>query len=68
MARDGIDATMTAPKKSLGTTVFQIVGYRSRFPASQIESIRSHIGEFFDRNLAYPENAEMRALVIGDSR
>ena len=66
MARDGIDATMTAPKKSLGSPLFQIIGHRSVFPASQIESIRAHIGEFFDRNLAYPENAEMRALVIGD--
>ena len=66
MARDGIDATMTAPKDSLGSARFQIIGHRSRFPSSQIESIRTHIGEFFDRNLAYPENAEMRALVIGD--
>ncbi len=66
MARDGIDATMTAPKNSLGSAKFQIIGHRSVFPESQIESIRSHIGEFFDRNLAYPENAEMRALVIGD--
>jgi len=55
MAREGIDATMTAPKKSLGTPVFRKLGHRSRFPASQIESIRTHIGEFFDRNLAYPE-------------
>jgi competence protein ComEC len=66
MRRDGIDATMTAPKNSLGTARFQIVGRRLKFPASQIESIRTHIGEFFDRNLAYPEKAEMRALVIGD--
>jgi competence protein ComEC len=66
MARDGIDATMTAPKGSLGSARFQIIGHRSRFPSSQIASIRTHIGEFFDRNLAYPENAEMRALVIGD--
>jgi len=66
MARDGIDATMTAPKGSLGSARFQIIGHRSSFPSSQIESIRTHIGEFFDRNLAYPENAEMRALVIGD--
>jgi competence protein ComEC len=66
MARDGIDATMTASKNLLGSPRFQIVGHRSRFPASQIESIRTHIGEFFDRNLGYPENAEMRALVIGD--
>ncbi len=66
MARDGIDATMTAPKDSLGSAAFQIVSHRSSFPSSQIESIRAHIGEFFDRNLVYPENAEMRALVIGD--
>ncbi len=66
MARDGIDATMTAPKGSLGSPRFQIIGHRSSFPGSRIESIRTHIGEFFDRNLAYPENAEMRALVIGD--
>jgi competence protein ComEC len=66
MARDGIDATMSAPKGSLGSAVFQIIGHRSSFPSSRIESIRTHIGEFFDRNLAYPENAEMRALVIGD--
>ncbi len=66
MAREGIDATMTAPKGSLGSARFQIIGHRSSFPSSQIESIRTHIGEFFDRNLAYPENAEMRALVIGD--
>ncbi len=66
MARDGIDATMTAAKGSLGSAVFQVIGHRSSFPATQIESIRTHIGEFFDRNLAYPENAEMRALVIGD--
>lgn len=66
MARDGIDATMTAPRKSLGTAAFQIIGHRSIFPASEIETMRTHIGEFFDRNLAYPENAEMRALAIGD--
>ena len=66
MARDGIDATMTAPRDSLGTPKFQILGHRTSFIASRIESTRAHIGEFFDRNLAYPENAEMRALVIGD--
>ncbi len=66
MARDGIDATMSAPKGSLGTAIFQVIGHRSSFPSNQIESIRTHIGEFFDRNLAYPKNAEMRALVIGD--
>jgi competence protein ComEC len=66
MARDRIAATMTAPAKSLGSPVFRIIGHRSSFPASQIESIRRHIGEFFDRNLTYPASAEMRALVIGD--
>src|SRR5208282_6861574 len=48
MARDGIAATMTAAGKSLGSPVFQIIGHRSTFPASQIESVRAHIGEFFD--------------------
>ena len=72
MAREGIDATMTSPKnslmpkKSLATPPLQVIGHRSSFPASEIESIRTHIGAFFDRNLTYPENAEMRALVIGD--
>jgi competence protein ComEC len=72
MARERIDATMTSPKnsstpkKSLATSALQIIGHRSSFPASEIESIRTHIGAFFDRNLTYPENAEMRALVIGD--
>lgn len=66
MARDGIDATMSAHAKMLGTPVFRIIGNRPRFPATQIESIRNHIGEFIDRNLAYPQSAEMRALVIGD--
>ncbi|HSU91191.1 MAG TPA: ComEC family competence protein [Sporolactobacillaceae bacterium] len=72
MAREGIDATITSPKnsatlkKSLATPALQVIGHHSRFPASEIESIRTHIGAFFDRNLTYPENAEMRALVIGD--
>ena len=35
MARDGIDATMTAPKKSLGSPAFQIIGHRSLFIASR---------------------------------
>ncbi|HWN57976.1 MAG TPA: ComEC family competence protein, partial [Methylomirabilota bacterium] len=72
MAREGIDATMTSPKisatpkKSLATPALQVIGHRSSFPASEIESIRTHIGAFIDRNLTYPENAEMRALLIGD--
>ena len=77
MAREGIDATMTgairrAPasassrRRLTEPTTPQVIGHRSTFPASEIESIRVRIGEFFDRNLAYPENAEMRALVIGD--
>ncbi|MDO8433165.1 MAG: DNA internalization-related competence protein ComEC/Rec2 [Candidatus Binatus sp.] len=66
MARDGIDATMSAQIDALGTATFQVIGHRARFPSAQIEDVRKHIGEFIDRNLSYPENAEMRALVIGD--
>lgn len=81
MAREGIDATMTAAMRTAAATAPpsstkrmraadtiapQVISHRSSFPASGIESIRLRIGEFFDRNLSYPENAEMHALVIGD--
>ncbi len=66
MARDGIDATITVQGNALGTDAFQVIGHRGRFPSAEIEAIRNHIGEFIDRNLSYPENAEMRALIIGD--
>ena len=66
MAREGIDATISAQGDVIGTDAFQVIGHRGRFPSAQIEAIRNHIGEFIDRNLSYPENAEMRALIIGD--
>ncbi|HUO04667.1 MAG TPA: DNA internalization-related competence protein ComEC/Rec2 [Candidatus Binataceae bacterium] len=66
LSRDGVDATMTVRPDSSGTSSIRVVGSRSFFPASEIGSIRERIGVFIDRNLSYPENAEMRALVIGD--
>ncbi len=33
---------------------------------AQVERIREHIGAFIDANLSYPQNVEMRALIIGD--
>ena len=66
MARSGIDAMMTAPERSFGTSRFEIIGHHRMFPSSQIEAVRSRIGAFIDRNLPNPEAAEMRALVIGD--
>ncbi|HYB92097.1 MAG TPA: DNA internalization-related competence protein ComEC/Rec2 [Candidatus Binataceae bacterium] len=66
MARQGIAATMTAPEGSIGTPGLVRLGHRARFPASAIEAIRLRIGEFIDKNLPFPERAEMRALVIGD--
>jgi competence protein ComEC len=66
LARNGIVATMTAPERSFGTPAFQIIGHHPSFPGSAIEAIRVRIGAFIDANLAGPERAEMRALVIGD--
>ena len=63
LARQGIAATMVL--NAHGREPLVVVGYRREFPASQIAAVRARIGAFFDRNLR-PENAEMRALVIGD--
>jgi competence protein ComEC len=66
MARDGVAATMTVGAYSRRGARLAVIGYHSRFPATQIEEIRRHIARFIDANLAPPERGEMRALVIGD--
>ncbi|MGH7813912.1 MAG: DNA internalization-related competence protein ComEC/Rec2 [Candidatus Binataceae bacterium] len=66
MARAGIDATMTVRPKLSGRHFVRVLGHFPSFPAGEIESVRIRIGDFIDRNLPYPESAEMRALVIGD--
>lgn len=66
LLRQGIVATMFAePKKRLPTPI-RIIGHRGFWWAGHIERIREEIGAFIDANLKYPENVEMRALIIGD--
>ncbi|MGZ3511053.1 MAG: DNA internalization-related competence protein ComEC/Rec2 [Candidatus Binataceae bacterium] len=64
LAREGIAATMVLGASE--HTRLAVIGYRREFPASQVAALRARIGAFIDANLAGPERAEMRALVIGD--
>jgi competence protein ComEC len=66
MARDGVAATMTVRAYTHRAAQLELIGFRPRFPATQIEEIRRHIALFIDANLAPPERGEMRALLIGD--
>jgi competence protein ComEC len=67
LMRQGIAAAMFAGEpKPHSPAAIAVLSHRDIFPASQIEAVREHIGAFIDANLPYPENAEMRALIIGD--
>src|SRR5579864_2049494 len=63
--REGVTATMFVGNQSRSASI-AVTGHRNRFPGSQIEAVRDRIGAFIDANLADPERAEMRALIIGD--
>ena len=54
MAREGIDATMTAREGTPASTL-ELIAHHRQFSSSAIEAIRAHMGAFFDRNLKYPE-------------
>jgi competence protein ComEC len=43
-----------------------IIRHRDVIPLSQVQAIRDRIAQFMDATLRYPQNAEMRALIIGD--
>ena len=43
-----------------------IIGHREAFPDSLLQAVRERIAKFIDVTLQYPQNAEMRALIIGD--
>ncbi len=63
--REGVAATMFVGNQSRSASI-AVTGHRNQFPGSQIEAVRDRIGAFIDANLAGPERAEMRALIIGD--
>lgn len=67
LLRNGIAATMFADDPKAGAPpAISVIGHRD-FPLREhIQAVRDHIGAFIDANLSYPQNAEMRALIIGD--
>ena len=66
LMRQGIGATMFAEPTKRDPHPIAVIGHRA-FPfAATGEVIRQHIRIFIDDNLGYPENVEMRALIIGD--
>src|SRR5262249_33958719 len=74
LMRQGVAATIVAPppnslsrvRSSRPRASISIIGHRQAFPGSVLENVRERIASFIDATLDYPENAELRALVIGD--
>jgi competence protein ComEC len=77
LLRNGIAATMFADAPMPGAPVtdapisgaastIAVLGHRQYPIRERIQAVRDSIGAFIDANLAYPQNAAMRALIIGD--
>jgi competence protein ComEC len=67
LMRQGIAATIVAaPSRLDPSPPITIIGHRRSFPGSLLQAARQRIATFIDGTLAYPDNAEMRALIIGD--
>jgi competence protein ComEC len=67
LLRQGIAATIVAaqPRRDSAPPIL-IIGHRGAFPDSFLQSIRQRIARLIDATLPYPQNVEMRALIIGD--
>jgi competence protein ComEC len=67
LLRNRITGTMFADyAKKGGPPPIVLIGHRGFPVRARIEAVRERIGAFIDANLAYPQSAEMRALIIGD--
>jgi len=67
LMRQGIAATMVAaPSRFDSPPSITIIRHREAFPDSLLQTVRERIAKFIDVTLRYPENAEMRALMVGD--
>ncbi len=67
LLRNGIAATMFADEpKSDALPSLTVVGHHDYPVRARIQAVRERIGAFIDANLGFPQNAEMRALIIGD--
>jgi competence protein ComEC len=66
LMRQGITATIVAGPSGLDPTPpITLIEHRQVFPDS-LQALRLRIATFIDATLRYPENAEIRALIIGD--
>jgi competence protein ComEC len=67
LMRQGIAATLVATSSRVRSPPsIVIIGHREIFPASLLQAVRERIATFVDVTLRYPENGELRALIIGD--
>ena len=67
LLRNRIAATMFADAPKPGAPpAITVIGHRKYPVRERIQAARERIRSFIDANLAYPQNAEMRALIIGD--
>jgi competence protein ComEC len=67
LLRNRIAATMFVDEPKVGASPSIVVIGHHNYPVRErIEAVRERIGAFIDKNLKYPQDAEMRALIIGD--
>ncbi|HZP44180.1 MAG TPA: DNA internalization-related competence protein ComEC/Rec2 [Candidatus Binataceae bacterium] len=66
LLRQGIDASMFVRATRSAPHPYELIGQRPFPIAVRVEAVREHIAHFIDAHLTYPENVEMRALIIGD--
>ena len=67
LLRQRVAATIVATRSRRDPTPPIVrVAHRAIFPASLLQAIRERIATFIDQTLSYPQNAAMRALIIGD--
>lgn len=67
LLRNRITATLFADYAKKGAPPpIVVIAHREFQVRAQIEAVRERIGAFIDANLAYPQSAMMRALIIGD--
>jgi competence protein ComEC len=67
LMRQGIAATIVAAPSRLDSTApITVIAHRNAFPQDLLQTARERIAKLIDATLGYPENAEMRAVIIGD--
>lgn len=66
LMRQGIAATIVAAPSRNDSHPVTVIGHHDVFPDAVLQAVRERVRRLIDVTLAYPESAEMRALIIGD--